>query len=100
MHFHDLRHTFKTWLIEDGVPDVMQHRQMGHKYKGVSGIYSHITRKMIEAMLRGMQTRWEQFVSVIWDDLYPDGSVVKIGCSHAAPTDGKRPADDDRQQAV
>jgi integrase len=30
MHFHDLRHTCKTWLIEDGVPDVLQHKQLGH----------------------------------------------------------------------
>jgi integrase len=25
LHFHDLRHTHKTWLIEDNVPDVLQH---------------------------------------------------------------------------
>lgn len=25
MHFHDLRHTHKTWLIEDGVPEIAQH---------------------------------------------------------------------------
>jgi len=100
MHFHDLRHTYKTWLIEDNVPDVLQHRQMGHKYKGISGIYSHVTRPMIDAMLAGMQTRWEQFGSDIWDDHYPDPHVVKIACSHTAPTDQKRPVDDDRQQAV
>lgn len=100
MHFHDLRHTCKTWLIEDAVPDVLQHKQMGHKYKGVPGIYSHVTRKMIDAMLAGMQARWEQFGSMIWDDHYPDASVVKIACSHTAPTHEKRPADEDRQQAV
>jgi hypothetical protein len=54
------------WLIEDGVPDVTQHRQMGHKYKGISGIYSHATRPMVDAMLTGMQARWEQFGSDIW----------------------------------
>ncbi|MFB9902900.1 tyrosine-type recombinase/integrase [Allokutzneria oryzae] len=100
MHFHDLRHTCKTWLIEDGVPDVLQHRQLGHKYKGVPGIYSHVTRPMIEAMLTGLQARWEQFGSTIWGDHYPSGNVVKIACSHTAPTDSKRPADEDRQRAV
>jgi hypothetical protein len=64
--------------------------------QGVPGIYSHVTRKMIDAML----TREERFGSTIWDDHYPDAHVVKIACSHTAPTDGKRPADEDRQQAV
>jgi hypothetical protein len=100
MHFHDPRHTCKTWLIEDGVPDVLQHKQMGHKYRGVPGIYSHVTQKMTDTMLAAMQARWEQFGSRIWDDHYPDASVVKIACSHTAPTDEKRPADEDRQQAV
>ncbi|CAM3402497.1 site-specific integrase [Kibdelosporangium persicum] len=100
MHFHDLRHTYKTWLIEDGVPDVLQHKQMGHKYHGVPGIYSHVTRPMIDAMLAGLQARWEQFGSTIWTDHYPETTVVKIACSHSAPTDEKRPADEDRQQAV
>jgi integrase len=96
MHFHDLRHTYKTWLIEDGIADVLPHKQMGHKYKGVPGIYSHVTRKMIDAML----ARWEHFGSRIWDDHYLNASVVKIACSHTALTDRKRPADGDRQQAV
>ena len=37
LHFHDLRHTHNTWLIEDHVPDVLRHRRMGHRQKGVSG---------------------------------------------------------------
>jgi integrase len=24
MHFHDLRHTHKTWLIEDGIPEIVK----------------------------------------------------------------------------
>lgn len=60
MHFHDLRHTHKTWLIEDGVPEVLQHKRMGHKFRGVMGVYSHVTQPMIDAMLAGLQRRWEQ----------------------------------------
>jgi integrase len=59
LHFHDLRHTHNTWLIEDHVPDVLRHRRMGHRQKGVAGIYSHVTPPMIAAMLGGMQQRWE-----------------------------------------
>jgi integrase len=60
MHFHDLRHTHKTWLIEDRVPEVVQHQRMGHRFAGVMGTYSHVTRPMIDDMLAGLQARWEQ----------------------------------------
>lgn len=60
MHFHDLRHTHKTWLIEDRVPEVLQHKRIGHKFHGVMGVYSHVTQPMIDAMLAGLQHRWEQ----------------------------------------
>lgn len=57
MHFRDLRHTHKTWMIEDGVPEVLQHKRIGHKFRGVMGVYSHVTRPMIDAMLAGLQAR-------------------------------------------
>ena len=60
MHFHDLRHTHKTWLIEDRVPEVVQHQRLGHRFGGVRGIYSHVTQPMIDDMLTGLQTRWER----------------------------------------
>lgn len=31
LHFHDLRHSHKTWLIEDGVPEVAQAKRLGHR---------------------------------------------------------------------
>jgi integrase len=34
MHFHDLRHTHKTWLIEDRIPEVVQHQRLGHRFGG------------------------------------------------------------------
>ncbi|MDU0292379.1 hypothetical protein [Saccharothrix longispora] len=34
MHFHDLRHTHKTWLIGDGVLEVVQHKRLGRRYRG------------------------------------------------------------------
>lgn len=43
MHFHDLRHTHKTWLIEDDIPEVAQAKRLGHRLAGVRGIYSHVT---------------------------------------------------------
>jgi integrase len=44
LHFDDLRHTQKIWLIEDAVPDVLQCQRLGRRLHGVGGIYSHSTR--------------------------------------------------------
>ncbi len=66
MHFHDLRHTQNAWLIEDAIPEVLQHKRMGHKYKGVAGIYSHVTQVMIDAMLASLQARWDEHGTPIW----------------------------------
>jgi integrase len=61
MHFHDLRHTHKTWLIEDHVPRVVQLQRLGHKPQDASDLYSHVTPVMIEAMLHVLQRRWERY---------------------------------------
>jgi integrase len=100
LHFHDLRHTHKTWLIEDDVPEVLQCKRLGHRLHGVRGIYSHVTQPMTDAMLAGLQRRWEQCGSTNLGDHYRVGSVVKISCSHNAPTTQKQPVGDDHQQAV
>lgn len=89
-----------TWLIEDHVPDVLRHRRMGHRQKGVAGTYSHVTPPMNTVMLDGLQRRWEQHGSTDVVDHYLDASVVKIICSQSAPTTQKRPVGDDHQQAV
>jgi integrase len=31
MHFHDLRHSYATWLADDGVPVNMVQRVLGHE---------------------------------------------------------------------
>jgi integrase len=111
MHFHDLRHTHKTWLIEDDVPRVVQLDRLGHKPQDVSDRYSHVTRPMIEAMLAALQARWEMFGTWTWAarprhgtsarrDHFGNADVVTMPCSHIAPKTGTWPADQDRQQAM
>lgn len=99
-HFHDLRHTHKTWLIEDGIPEVVQHKRLGHKLAGVRGIYSHVTPAMIAQLVAALQQRWERQGGVNPGDLYRPASVVNINCSQSAPTDAEQPADEDRRRAV
>lgn len=59
MRFHDLRHTHKTWMIEDGVPEVAQAKRLGHRLAGVRGIYSHVSPAMEQSLVAGLQKRWD-----------------------------------------
>jgi integrase len=58
MHFHDLRHTHKTWLIEDDIPEIVQAQRLGHRLPGVRGIYSHVTPAMQQRITTALQDRW------------------------------------------
>jgi integrase len=59
MHFHDLRHTRRTWLEEDKVQEVAIMRRLGHKLPGAPGVYRHLTAPMVWPMLQALQDRWE-----------------------------------------
>jgi integrase len=58
MHFHDLRHTHKTWLIEDEVPEAAQAKRLGHRLPGIRGIYSHVSAAVEQRLVNGLQRRW------------------------------------------
>ena len=58
MHFHDLRHTHKTWLIEDEIPEIAQAKRLGHRLPGIRGVYSHVTPAMQQRITHALQARW------------------------------------------
>lgn len=68
LHFLDLRHMHKAWLIEDGVPEVVQCKRLGHRLGGVRGVYSHVTTSMVASVCAGLQARWEQHGSISGSD--------------------------------
>jgi integrase len=59
MRFHDTRHTHKTWLIEDDIPEIAQARRLGHRLSGVRGVYSHVTPVMTARITNSLQARWQ-----------------------------------------
>ncbi|MFC7246037.1 hypothetical protein ACFQO7_26465 [Catellatospora aurea] len=53
-----MRHTHKTWMIEDNIPEVAQCDRLGHQLEGVRGVDSHTTPVMEQAIVDGLQRRW------------------------------------------
>lgn len=57
--FHGFRHSHKTWLIADGLPEVAQSRRLGHKLPDkIQEIYSHVAPEVETRLLRCLQKRW------------------------------------------
>ncbi|WP_116046415.1 tyrosine-type recombinase/integrase [Amycolatopsis palatopharyngis] len=59
--FHGLRHSHKTWLIDDGVPEIAQALRLGHVLADkVQQTYSHVATAVEQRLLHGLQTRWNK----------------------------------------
>lgn len=64
--FHGLRHSHKTWLIEDGVPDIAQARRLGHAAQNkMDGTYGHVTAAVEARLLAALQARWERSITAL-----------------------------------
>ncbi|WP_084144039.1 site-specific integrase [Amycolatopsis taiwanensis] len=85
MHFHDLRHTHKTWLIEDSVPRVVQLQRLGHKPQDTSDLYSHVTPQMIETLRAALQARWDTYGTWTWADHLGNAKVIRTRAPKLLP---------------
>ena len=57
--FHGLRHSHKTWLIDDGMPEIAQARRLGHHLPNrVVETYSHVAADLNHRLLTGLERRW------------------------------------------
>ena len=56
---HGLRHSHKTWMLEDAVPEVLQAERLGHTVPGIRGVYSHVSDTMRDDLKAKLQQRWE-----------------------------------------
>ncbi|MFD8558230.1 tyrosine-type recombinase/integrase [Streptosporangium canum] len=56
---HGLRHGHKTWMAEEGIPEILQAERMGHAVPGMRGVYTHVSKTMREQLVGALQVRWE-----------------------------------------
>jgi hypothetical protein len=57
---HGLRHGHKTWMAEDGIPEILAEQRLGHDVPGMRGLYAHASQAMREELLAALQARWEE----------------------------------------
>jgi integrase len=66
--FHGLRHSRKTWLIEDGIPDVAQARRLGHTlHNRMDEIYGHVAASVEARLVQGLEDRWHRSLAACRD---------------------------------
>ena len=56
--FNEGRHTQRTWLAADGVPEVARAYRLGHKIKGMGSVYEHVTPEMDRQVMDCLTRRW------------------------------------------
>ena len=61
--FHGLRHSHKTWMIEDAIPEIAQALRLGHVMEDkVRQTYSHVAAAVEVRLLQCLQGRWDKAV--------------------------------------
>lgn len=53
-HFHDLRHTYASWLIQDGVSIYTVGQLLGHTSVTTTQRYSHLSTESLHQAIRGL----------------------------------------------
>ncbi|MDX8053754.1 tyrosine-type recombinase/integrase [Lentzea sp. BCCO 10_0798] len=62
--FHGFRHSHKTWMIADGVPEIAQAARLGHTLEDkMQKVYSHIAAEVEHRLITGLQDRWDKAVA-------------------------------------
>ena len=62
--FHGLRHSHKTWMIADGIPEIAQSRRLGHVlHDKIQETYSHVADEVEQRLLEALQDRWKKAVA-------------------------------------
>jgi hypothetical protein len=57
---HLLRHSHRTWLTEDRIPEVLVRERLGYELGGVGARYTQVTNGMRAELLEALTARWEE----------------------------------------
>ncbi|MBI5020560.1 MAG: site-specific integrase [Ignavibacteriales bacterium] len=57
LHFHSLRHTFATWLVQDGVNIYEVQKLLGHSSVKVTEVYSHLVASELHSAVNKISVR-------------------------------------------
>ena len=55
LHFHSLRHTFATWLVQEGVSIYEVQKLLGHSSISATQIYSHLAASELHGAVNKIQ---------------------------------------------
>src|SRR6185437_15353155 len=56
---HGLRHSHKTWMAEDGIPEILAEQRLGHDVPGMRGLYTHVSDAMRQNLTGTLEARWD-----------------------------------------
>ena len=99
---HGLRHGHKTWMAEDGIPEILAEQRLGHQVPGMCGLYAHASDRMRDDLQQALQTRWEDSlhdraaiaprspVPLLDELLAPLRATAQPSASQAAPGETSR----------
>jgi hypothetical protein len=87
--FHGLRHSHKTWMIADQIPEVAQARRLGHRIPDkIQHVYSHVAPELEARLLDALQERWDTALA----ELSTPSWATAVAHHHALPAGPDRPA--------
>ena len=111
---HGLRHGHKTWMAEDGIPEILAEQRLGHQVPGMRGLYAHASDRMRDDLRHALQVRWEDSlrervaisphspVPLLDALLAPLRATTQQAASQAAPgeTPQHQPSAGDREKMI